>query len=389
MSRLHIHTHTYTCVSSQVLGALLAADDDLSLCRGSLPLLVASARDPRQHNDSHAHTGCHGALGNVSGATVERLRSAGVHSGDEFPPQGGGVSVSGEMVTFDEGASGVSTRVRALMALRYLLLDHQSGEKAIRVCGDEVLCAILSALQSAAWPVRNAAHLALGAALERTMGRELARRPRTRAFFGAFPEFSRALVRLLARAGVPQAQGSGGRETRSLEEGVMRGSEDEKAGAFLAAAGSESAVLAALCVVRRLSPCVDGSRSEAEREAHVLGSEVEQGVWKACQALGGHSSKAIRRAAAHAALCVAPGDPVDTCALDRLAVEISSLVHGAWSNGASQVCRLDSRVYQLQLLLSDPAVAAESGSGAAQARTRGEGGGTRAAAGSAANMEQV
>ena len=120
-------------------------------------------------------------------------------------------------------------------------------------------------LQSAEWTVRNAGHLALGAAVERTMGREQARRPRATALFRSFPLFAQALARLLtdaatisnARTREPSA--SGGAVAEGDDQAGMAGGGGvagmgPRAVAEAQAGVSESAVLASLCFLARLSP---------------------------------------------------------------------------------------------------------------------------------------
>lgn len=127
-------------------------------------------------------------------------------------------------------------------------------------------------LQSAEWTVRNAGHLALGAAVERTMGREQARRPRATALFRSFPLFAQALARLLtdaasfsnARARGPTAGGgavAGGDDKAGMAGGgdmLAKGGDVAGMGprdvAEAQAGVSESAVLSSLCFLGRLSP---------------------------------------------------------------------------------------------------------------------------------------
>ena len=125
-----------------------------------------------------------------------------------------------------EGArDGNCTRVRALMSIRFILLDGVSGKTAMRIHGDDMLVCILKALQSDSWTERNAANLALGAAVERCVGRDKTRQPRASQFFRSYPNFAHALLTLL--------------------EG-----------------GEGSALLPALCFLARLSP-FDDTEEEA------------------------------------------------------------------------------------------------------------------------------
>jgi len=260
----------------------------------------------------------------------------------------------------------------------------------MRGWGDELLCCMLEALQSDAWTVRNAGHLALGAAVERTMGRELARRPRAAVLFRAFPHFARALARLLTDASVvacatarenamssrqnamsyeeedtcssmsgqqnammmsretalpsqhvPSREDIQSRELAAScgamagggwpgEAGVGVGETQEGVGgegereARSGEGVSESAVLAALCFLGRLSPnsaaqsTVTGSGGGTRDEGQggdVRGgghrleeiAEVVEAIWRACEELVTHGSAAVRRAACHVTLSVGGG----------------------------------------------------------------------------------
>jgi hypothetical protein len=83
------------------------------------------------------------------------------------------------------------------MSMRFILLDGVSGKTAMRTHGDDMLVCILRALQSDSWTERNAANLALGAAVERCVGRDKTRQPRASQFFRSYPNFAHALLTLL------------------------------------------------------------------------------------------------------------------------------------------------------------------------------------------------
>ena len=117
---------------SMVIGALLSADAGMELYHEALPSLLAAARAP----ESVFVAGGEGADAGEGGKRLDGIAMRSVAASDVDVAVGGETSAGAE-----------TTRVRALMALRYLLLNHQSGEKVIRISGDHVLCCILAALQ--------------------------------------------------------------------------------------------------------------------------------------------------------------------------------------------------------------------------------------------------
>ena len=198
----------------------------------------------------------------------------------------------------EQGHVNDMTRVRAMMALRAVLADWRCGDTAMRLHGDQVLCCILSALQSHAWSVRNAATLALGATVERTVGRAgggQAGRPGISDLCLAFPSFARDLVALLEEDEEEEGDEGVGEKTRA--EARNRSSRD-------------GARLAALCFITRLAPGKEGEDVVAvgdDGDGSSGSGRLTDAVGSACQKLCWHTNAAIREAAARAVLCVGTG----------------------------------------------------------------------------------
>ena len=269
---------------SIAISSLLGADSGIALYVEALPRLLAAA--------------------------AARARGAGEGQGEKTSGVGQEEKEEEEELT----------RVRAIMSLRHLLRDTRCGEKVIRLVGDEVLCCILSALQYHTWPVRNAANLALGAAVERAIGREAARALGAPDFFRNFPNFARVLADYL------------GASAAVLHDAMPP--------------QTDHALMAVLALLCRLAP----GRADCSGEAALpSGADTPSiDMWRACQELGdGHPDRDIREASLHASMCI-----LSDCRFDLLASDMRSIVSDPPEVAAdSDSLRLESICYRVLLFL--------------------------------------
>ena len=158
-------------------------------------------------------------------------------------------------------------RVHGMHGLWHLLRNGRCGEAVAKLGGDRIMEVLLRGLTSASWRVRNAATLALGAMVERTLGKQAERPLSAEELCRAFPTLPAAIGAVLA---APR------------EDGGLPGRADS------------IALVTVLTVLGRLRLPVQFRGAQQTAAVAVVGAQV--------QGFLGHPSLAVRVQAAAAAL---------------------------------------------------------------------------------------